>query len=244
MKNFLYTLSIIFFLFPIYSALSIEEVIIYNSETKLGDELCIELEINNLKKETNKLTFLFFMDNPTLFYPEEMVSFNASSYSYSIDRLDIQTYKVEIDFSISLDKVELGLCGISLAGNDSMTVFRFQEIFLNDDKFDDLETSFKIQNNLGNMPYIRFLDVSNAYPNPVFQSNKVNWKIYSDIEDKLKMIICGSSGKIIDESYRALIKGENEISFDIDLNALSVGVYYVIFKSETGELRREFSIIK
>ena len=244
MKNLLYRLIIPYFLFQVYSTNSSEEIIIYNAETELGKELCIELDINNLSNETNKLSFIFYMENPTLFYPEEMVSFNASSYSYTIDRLDVQTYKVEFEFSSSLGKVELGLCGISLAGNDSLSIFRFQEIVLNNQNFDDLETSFKIQNKLGILPYIRFLDVSNAYPNPVFQSNRVNWKIYSDIDDNLKMIICGSSGKIIEESNRALIKGENEISFDIDLNAQSVGVYYVIFKSETGELRREFSIIK
>lgn len=192
-------------------------------------------------KYTNlqKLSVEIEIDNPSLLLPQFIITENDTTEIVAKSKFLFSADDININKS---DSLLFTVSGLILAGND--TIANAKVSFIINDNFEiNDNVNFKILN-YAPMPYIRFPDVINLYPNPVTDGESIDVIFQLDEDSEVIIQIFSITGKLIYEKlYEFLTKGEIKQSLSIE-NIESYGVYILMIKTENTISLEKFTVIK
>ncbi|TAL68427.1 MAG: hypothetical protein EPN82_10560 [Bacteroidetes bacterium] len=230
-----------FSLSQIYSDTAIGEV---------GDELSVNINIpdSNTTFGTNKFSGTIFITNPTVFYPDTIIS----TLDFLITKNDLKRKSDSLwNFYIELQKtsdttsgIKISLKGEALAGTDSVCTLDFSNIKLNNKPIKDFSILI-ITHTLG-IPssYYRFARLKQNFPNPIEEGGFTKWHYNLDKPSVVEFYIIDYRAKetflinLGEQSY-----GIHEYIFEPGMGYTS-GVYWMKLKTNSGESIQPFVIVK
>ncbi len=218
---------------------------------KVGDEVKAGLLLD-LRPDDNGIIIVhgfFELSNPTVFFPDsislqtpgrihlknkELWQHNDSLYEFNII-LDETDDAVEIDAQ---------LFGELLAGRDTSCNVDFFDIYVNNIKSDDFYVSVRINEYIFLNPYIRPSIILDFYPQPVTPGKETTIVYNIDKNSDIKIYLIDVSGKMrLIKDCGLIISGKHNFVFVPDYD-ISSGAYYIMIKTNNGNIFQKFIIIK
>ena len=184
------------------------------------------------------------LSNPTVWYPEEWISGkNVQLVGRALSRLNDSTW----DVALTLRCSALAACdtlarlrGEVLAPSDSTTTLRFDNLRLTDGRGSRIVPStssvLRVQSIGAPLPFIRTPRLEQNAPNPIPRGNATTWAYRIDEPSDVTFHIYTILGQEVVRLERKNQSRGAHIETWIPETPLAAGVYYVRFRSSTGEI--------
>ncbi|MFA7327671.1 MAG: T9SS type A sorting domain-containing protein [Candidatus Kapaibacterium sp.] len=198
----------------------------------------IRINVNELVGES-LLEFDLIVSNPSVCYITDIM----------IDSKVLSSTLIAKDegvFSIKM-RVEEVVTGFTLkakllSGYDSTTTISIQNVVINGEQSSN--DTIVIQNNYayGIGTYIRFIENSLPYPNPLKSGDISSIEFTNDTDIELDLIICDTKGEVLRNEKLSFSKGRNSI--EINTEDYAAGVYFISANSEIGSFYERIVVYK
>ncbi len=228
------------------------EILIYGTGNKgnVGDTICNNIAIESDSNIDNSILLEcnFELSNPLVFYPQVLIgnsNFEISRSELTRENDSIYSLLIEIKpNNIENKKINIGLCGELLAGNDSICIVSFYNVKLNNSKIGDFDIKIN-SNNIGSkFPYLRFAKIQQNAPNPVYAGNITKWAYTVDIAQDINFLVYDLLGRIIFQEKKRIDSPGTHFYYLMIDKLTYAGVYYFKLNGEYSKAGRYFSVIK
>ncbi len=237
MKHSIFILILLFVIFNSSFSLDYIEV---NDRDLIKQEF---IQVNNYNSDSIKLEFQLIISNTALFNLQNIVINNTYFNFFPYDNNDTI---LDIFFNEKINATNLSIRfeGNILASNDSLFTIDIKNIKLNNQPINDTSFNFKIKTQYNNLSYIRYSQLWNVYPNPLYSGNKIQCEYISDIDDDIKISMFDIKGReyIISE-IKDNPKGKHTFEIPINNNFYN-GFYYLVISDKFGPRWQKFELIR
>lgn len=216
----------------------------------VGQNHCLNIRLTNdgtILDAQGSITGKIILENPTMFFPDSLANSGLTEiYNYSLTRENDSEYNFSFDYTLTnkANILEFSLCGLALAGNDSLSkiyIHNLTPIFYH---FEDKEITLKSTSIGGELPYLRMPILWDIYPNPVRPIQEVTCKYRIDNTQHIIFKIFDFQGKMISEfDLGDVSRGTHNFTFMTNYY-YSSGVYILQLETKKHKLNQKFLIIK
>lgn len=216
----------------------------------VGQRHCMEIRLANdgtIINTQGSISGTILLDNPTMFYIDSIASSSlAEIYNFSVSRQNDSTINFIFDYTLTnkANILTFSLCGLALAGNDSICKINFNSFYPLKYNFENIDITLKSTTIGAELPYIRMPILWNNHPNPVVPFQTTTWEYRIDEQQIIIFKIFDFQGKMISEFDQGTMKkGTHEFKFTPNYY-FSSGVYFIQMETEKFKLTQNFMIIK
>ena len=209
----------------------------------LGDEFTENIaQFSNNSQENIEISFKLLVHNLTLF-DLKYFSINEKNY-YNFKNVNDSIISFEYSDKINSSLVNLYFTGVTLTGNDSIFQLSIVDLNINNVKYKNNTFTYKVLSDYNALPYIKFPEIINVYPNPIEYSNEIYCEFSIDYFDSLKISVYDLCGREL--IIQKLVNDKKgKVTFKILLDEdLIPGVYYLVIKDKFGYHSKKFEIVK
>ncbi|MFP4528014.1 MAG: T9SS type A sorting domain-containing protein [Candidatus Kapaibacterium sp.] len=204
---------------------------------KPGDTLGIRLTVDGLGPDAEyEISGRIKLGGPSIFIP-----LYAMPEGLALDQHSDSLYT--FSGMISSNNNEIDIYGLALAGADTVCEMIFHNIYIDSIVAGEATGRILVDRQYHQRPYIRFLDVGNNYPNPVWPGQSTRWSFRLDQASDIDVKIYDNAGRAIHSEKFRHESGAAEYIYTPPIG-ISAGVYWIRFKTDVGNNVRRFIILK
>ncbi len=210
---------------------------------KLSEEFTENIaQFSNDSQTITDISFVLMVHNPTLF-DLHYISINETNY-YNFKNENDSVVSFVFSDKINSSLVNIYFTGVTLSGNDSTFQISIINLKINNVNYKDNIVNYKVISDFNALPYIRFPEITNIYPNPIEYSDKISCDFVVDYADNLTISIYDSYGQeMIIEKLVNDKKGKVTFGIPLDYRLIS-GVYFLVIKDKFGYHSKKFEIAR
>lgn len=206
-----------------------------------GDTASAVLAIDSEQADNYSHSGSIVLNNPTVAYLD---SIYINKQKINLQRIKPDSIVIPLQILTQSRPFKMQLFFKALAGNDSITDIRFVDFKLNGN--DALQSVIHFHNIAigGSIPYLKFAELRDCYPNPVTPYSGANFKYFIDRISNVTFTLVDPIGQErLLAKYSAQTVGEHLFHIDID-HTYSSGAYYLVMQTETGNAKTKFWVIR
>ena len=206
-----------------------------------GDTSSVVVSVQSTMADKNIFSGSIVFDNPTVAYLD---SIHINNESINIQRVKPDSILIpEHELSPALS-YNIQFFFKALAGNDTITDIHLVNFELNDEPISDSLIRFHNLPIGGSVPYLKFAELNNCYPNPVTPYTGAHFRYFIDRSSKIRFTLVDPIGqqRIVQTIAKQSV-GEHLLYITID-HTYSTGAYYLIMDTDTGSAKRKFWVIR
>lgn len=184
------------------------------------------------------------LSNPTVLYPEQVVVANSDTLlSSRVQRLSDSIHTAEFVLVGATTGVVCYLVGEVLAGSASTCLVTLRDIEANGERWESTEALVTVQSVGTPLPYVRFAQLEQNYPNPARRGQSTTWAYNIDKGSVVQLVLYNLTGKAIEHfqwGYQEL--GIYRFSYTIPTD-MATGLYFARLITSSGNSSQPFVVV-
>ncbi len=222
----------------------------------VGQKLLLPVRLTEpLSSDVFMLSGTLILSNPTVFFPEAFnVPQGASLLASSLTRVNDSTYtffcSVRRPAPNAINNNRDTVCflaGEALAGSDSLCVVRFTKLVLGNRSIADVQGIILTRSFGTPLPYVRFAELGQSYPNPAPHGTLITWAYRIDKASEVVFDFYNVLGqRIVTVSDGVQPFGVHYFKLNpaVLFETFSTGAFWVQMRTNSGNVLQRFAIIE